>query len=153
MTPIRFDSTRARWLALAPWLGMLLLAGQTQAHPLYDTSRLLTQQGNACVGAKSCRVIKDESKRIRPGRAQQIVARCPDERPWLVNWDATHHEHIGIRQIERRPRAVTVVASNQADASGKVTLFIGCAKNRPGPTPQLQAMNALPSKAVQGVRP
>jgi hypothetical protein len=153
MTAIRFGRKHAYGLTVASGLGMLLLAGQAQAHPLYDTSRLLTQQGNACVGAKSCKVIKDESKRIKPGRAQQIVARCPDDRPFLVNWDASHHEHIGIRQSERRQRAVTVVAINQADAPGRVTLFIGCAKSNPGRTPELQALNALPSKAVKGVRP
>jgi hypothetical protein len=153
MTLIRLGRDPARWLTLASGAWLSLLAGQAQSHPLYNTSRLLAQQGNACVGARNCEIIKDESKRIKPGRAQEIVAHCPGNRPWLVNWDATHHEHIGIRQAERRPRAVTVVAINQADAPGRVTLFIGCAKNKPGSTPQLQALNALPSKAVQGAQP
>lgn len=152
MTAIHFGRKHAYGLTLASGLGMLLLASQAQAHPLYDTSRLLTQQGNACVGAKSCKVIEDKSKRIKPGQAQQITARCPADRPWLVNWDASHHEHIGIRQSQRGSRAVTVVAINQADAPGRATLFIGCAKSKPGPTPQLQALNALPSKAVKGVK-
>ena len=46
-----------------------------------------------------------------------------------MNWDASFHEHIGLRLAERRPGGVTIVATNQAEATGRVRLFIGCAKD------------------------
>ena len=107
------------------------------------------QQGNACVGATGCKVIASEPRRIKVGQADDITARCPDARPYLVNWDASHHEHISIRQLERRPGGVTVVAINHADAPGRVTLYIGCAKERPAPTVEIQNLGALPTKALK----
>lgn len=53
MTSIASRRDTARRLA-APTLlaGLLpLLAGPVQAHPLYDTTHVLRQQGNDCVGA------------------------------------------------------------------------------------------------------
>ena len=129
-----------------------LLYGQALAHPIYDTTHLLQQQGNACVGATGCKVIASEPRRIKVGQADDITARCPDARPFLVNWDASHHEHISIRQLKRWPRVLTVVAINRADAPGRVTLHIGCAKERPGRTPELESVQALPSKAIKAQR-
>jgi hypothetical protein len=144
----------ARRLATPALLAVLLplLAAPAQAHPLFDTTRLLQQQGNACVGATGCKVIASEPRRIKVGQADDITAHCPDAHPFLVNWDASHHEHIGITQLERRPGGVTIVAINHADAPGRVTLHIGCAKERPGRTPELQSLQALPSKALRAQR-
>lgn len=149
MTLLCDNRIKAGALALAVCLAMPLLAGPTQAHPLYDTTRLVQQQGNACLGEKGCKVIAIQSKRVKAEAAQQIVGRCPDNRPYLVNWDATHHEHIGIRLMERRPKALTVVAINRADAPGRVTLYIGCSKDHGERTAQLQSLEALPSKAIK----
>lgn len=129
-----------------------LLDGQALAHPLYDTTHVLEQQGNACVGATGCRVIASEPRRIKADRADDITARCPDGSPYLVNWDARHHEQIGIKQLERRPRGITVIAINRADVPGQVTLYIGCAKKQPGRTPELETVEALPSKALKAQR-
>ena len=104
------------------------------------------------MGATGCKVIASEPRRIKVGQADDITARCPDARPFLVNWDASHHEHISIRQLKRGPGGLTVVAINHADAPGRVTLHIGCAKERPGRTPELQSMQALPSKALKAQR-
>ena len=141
----------ARRLATPALLAGLLplLAGPAQAHPLYDTTRFLVQQGKACVGAAGCRLIASEPRRIKAGRDAEITARCPDARPYLVNWDASFHEHIGLRLAERRPGGVTVVATNQADATGRVTLFIGCAKDPPAPTVEIQNLGALPTRALK----
>ncbi len=136
MTTVSSGKITARGLTLPACFTVMLLLpfGQAQAHPLYDTTRLLREQGNACVGAKGCRLIASEPRRIKAGRVAEITAHCPDARPYLVNWDASFHEHIGVRLAERRPGLVTVVATNQADTTGRVKLIIGCASNPPGPT-------------------
>ena len=66
-----------------------------------------------------------------------------------MNWDASHHEHISVRQLERRAGGLTVVAINQADSPGRIRLFIGCAKERHDRTPELQWRQALPSKPTR----
>ena len=86
---------------------------------------------------------------IKTGAAQQIDGRCPDNRPFLVGWDATHHEHIGIRLEEQRAKALTVVAINRADAPGRVRLYLGCATSKVVQTAQLQSLDAMPSKALK----
>jgi hypothetical protein len=146
---------------LRPWLGLAagafmllpLLAGPALARPLHDTTRFLVQQGKACVGAVGCRLIDSEPRRIKAGRDAEITAHCPDARPYLVNWDASFHEHISLRLAERGSGGVTVVATNQADATGRVTLVIGCAKNPPGPTLEIRTLGALPTGPLaSGVR-
>jgi hypothetical protein len=151
MGPIPSRRTIAGALALPALLASLLplAAGQVQAHPLYDTTRVLEQEGIACVGRQDCKVIASEPRRIKVGRADDVTARCPDARPYLVNWDARRHEHISVTQLKRWPGGVTVVAINNADAPGRVTLFIGCAKERHRPTVELQSPAALPSKALK----
>ena len=129
-----------------------LAAGPAQAHPLYDTTRVLEQEGNACVGQKDCKVIATERQRIKAGKALSISAHCPDARPFFVSWDAGHHEHIGIRLVERRSGGLSVEANNHADAPGRVTLFIGCAKERHRRTVELLSLEALPSKALKARR-
>lgn len=136
-------------LAPAALALLSLSAGPTQAHPLYDTTHVVQQQGNACLGQKGCKIIALESTSIKTGAARQIDGRCPDNRPFLVGWDATHHEHIGIRLEEQRAKALTVVAINRADAPGRVRLYLGCATNKVAQTAQLQSLDAMPSKALK----
>ena len=150
MTTSDGDNTGLRpWLGLAAGALMLLplAAGPARATALYDTTRVLARQGNACVGATGCKVIASEPRQMKAGRGAKITARCPDARPYLVNWDASYHEHIGLRQLKRRQVGLTVVATNHADAPGRVTLFIGCAKRRPTATLEIQSLGALPTKA------
>ena len=146
------DLNRRLSLMAAAVMLVPLLGGPAQAHPLYDTTRVLEQEGNACVGQKDCKVIASERQRIKAGKALSISAHCPDARPYFVSWDAGHHEHIGIRLVERRSGGLSVVAINHADAPGRVTLFIGCAKERHRRTVELQALEALPSKALKARR-
>ena len=87
--------------------------------------RVVQQQGNACLATMGCKISAVESKRIKAGAAQHIVGPCPDDRPYFVNWDATHHEHIGVRVLDSRLTGVKVIAVNHADVSGRVTLHIG----------------------------
>lgn len=53
----------------------------TQAHPLYETTHVVRQQRNACEGAKSCKLIASEPRRVKAVRDAEITARCPDARP------------------------------------------------------------------------
>lgn len=151
MSTLSSRRTRGSALALPAVLALplLLLAGSAQAYPLHDTTRFLVQQGKACVGAAECRPIASAPRRIKAGRVAEITAHCPEARPHFVNWDASFHEHIGVRVTERRADGVTVVATNQADATGRVTLFIGCAKDPPGPTIEIGSLGALPTRALQ----
>ena len=144
------NNLRPHAILAAGALALLSLSvGPTQATSLYDTTHVVPQQGNACLGEKGCTVIALESKRIKAGAAQQIVGRCPDNRPFLVNWDAAHHEHIGIRLEEQRAKALTVVAINRADAPGRVRLYLGCATTKVAQTAQLQSLDAMPSNALK----
>jgi hypothetical protein len=138
------------WLGVAAVTFMLpsLLGSAAQATPRYDTTRVVTQQGNACVGAKGCTVIASEPRQIKAGRSDVISARCPDARPYLVSWDARFHEHIALRQLKRWPHSLRVAATNQAGAPGQATLFIGCAKQRPASTVEVQSLGALPTKSL-----
>ena len=149
----RLGSDRWPGTPIAMVILLTLLAGQAQAHQLHDTTRFLQQQGKACVGAPGCKLIASEPRRIKAGRAAKITAHCPDNRPYLVNWDASFHEHIGLRQAARGPGNVSVVASNQAGATGRVTLVIGCAKTAPPPTIEIKAMGAVPTGPLVGSRP
>ena len=148
MHALRMIALPAMLVGLSP-----IAIDRAQAHPLYDTTRVLTQQGNACAGATRCKIIADDTKRIKAGRAQNITARCPADRPYFVNWDATHHEHIGIRLVQRGFGGVKVTAVNHADVPGRVTLHIGCAKDKAEVSAQLQALDALPTKAIKRAQP
>ena len=98
---------------------------------------------------RAARSSPSNSTSIKTGAAQQIDGRCPDNRPFLVGWDATHHENIGIRLEEQRAKVLTVVAINRADTPGRVRLYLGCATNMVAQTAQLQSLDAMPSKALK----
>ena len=44
---------------------LALSVGPAQAHPLYDTTRVLPQQGNACLKPANCKVIEGDREVIR----------------------------------------------------------------------------------------
>ena len=81
------------------------------AHPLHDTTRVLAQEGNACVGGGEL-----QGHRVRAaadqGRQAPGSGALPDARPYR-ELGRDFHEHIGIRLVERRPGGLIVVAINQ----------------------------------------
>lgn len=82
MGPIPFRRTNAGALALPALLASLLLlaAGPAQAHRLFNTTRVLAQQGNACVGVTGRKVVASKPQQITVDRADDITMRCPDAR-------------------------------------------------------------------------
>ena len=82
--------------------------------------------------------------------------------PYVVSWDAKHHEHIGLTLVSAppdrstagmraaaKPEAVTVNAHNQADERGFVTLFLGCAAQPVVGAPFLLSKHGLPTNALR----
>jgi hypothetical protein len=129
---------------------MTLVAPAVQAHPIYDTTRVLDHQGNACLGERDCRQIASKSTAIKAGQSAGISMRCPTAHPYLQGWDARRDEHISISMAERRAVRLTLVATNHADTPGWTTIIIGCSSTPHHPTAFLQSVNAVPSKMLRG---
>jgi hypothetical protein len=136
-------------LLLAP---SSMTASLAMAHSIYETTRVVQPQGVACVGVKACKVVTVHRKRIPSGTELGMNAKCPAERPYLVNWDAARHEHIGVKVVKRGANKLTVLAANHADAPGSVTLYLGCSPNAVKASARLMAMEAIPSKALLTLR-
>ena len=122
---------------LRPWLGLAagalmllpLLAGQRRRTALRHGARPRAGQclrGRHGLQGHRVRAAADQGR-----SADDITARCPDARPFLVTGTQAIMS-TSAQQLKRWPRVLTVVAINHADAPGRVTLHIGCAKERPG---------------------
>ena len=143
--------------ALRGWLGVAAAAAvllplsiaPVRAHPLYDTTRLLEQQGNACLKPAQCRTIVGKKVAIRKGEAAVLTMRCPTSDPYFQGWDVRRHEHIQVTLTEQRTVGLKVIAVNQADAAGSVTLVIGCSSRPTKPTSIMQSAGGFPTKLVR----
>ena len=140
-----------RVLSLAASAAVLLAlsAGQARAHPLYDTTRVISQQGNACLKPANCRVIEGSRKIIRPNAAAVITMHCPAATPYFQGWDVGHHEHIRVQLLDHDRRSLKVIATNDADSNGVAKVFIGCSARNVRPTSLMQSAGGLPSKPLK----
>lgn len=138
------------------------------AHPLYDTERVLAHTDNECLTLpeNKCRTIASPQMSLGAGAVTTVELACVREFPYVVAWDAEHHEHIGLALVSAppdrsavvtaatvavEPESVTVHATNQADARGSVTLFIGCAAKPVVDAPFPQSRYGLPSKRLRSL--
>ena len=64
---------------------------------------------------------------------------------------ARHTYNLGLQGM--RGIAILLVLLNHADVPGRVTLHIGCAKDKAEVSAQLQALDALPTKAIKRAQP
>ena len=102
---------------------------------------------------------------LKAGASTRIELACLPGRPFLLGWDAAHHEHIGLTLVSDppvdlragatasaaavEPESVTVLAINQADTRGFVRLFIGCTAQPVVGAPFALSRNGLPTKAIR----
>ena len=171
--PAAGGTTPARGLlAVAVAAAALALGpGTASAHPLYNTNRVLEHTDNECLNLRhnKCRTIWSPRVSVKVGDAKRIELACVPGRPFLLGWDARHHEHIGLTLVSpppadlraaaaasaatttAEPESITVLATNQADARGFVRLFIGCTAEPVVGAPFALSRHALPSKALRRV--
>jgi hypothetical protein len=129
---------------------------------------VLEHTGNECLKRQhTCSSIKSPRVSLKAGASTRIELACVPERPFLLGWDAAHHEHIGLTLVsdlpvdlragatasaaEVKPKSVTVLATNQADARGFVRLFIGCTAEPVVGAPFALSRHGLPSKALRRI--
>ena len=149
----------SRGLGLSLLVLLPLLAGPAQAHPgpvqahrLFDTTNVLAEEGNACLGERDCKRVAADPVWIKVDEIKNITLRCPAGWPYLQGWDVRRHEHIGLDLLSRSANDLTVAALNHADAPGKATLIAGCSMQPHHPTAVLESVHPVPSKALKGRR-
>ena len=171
--PASGGTNSARGLLAAAVVGAALALGPgtASAHRLFDTDRVLEHTDNECLNLRhnKCRTIWSPRVSVKVGDAKRIELACVPGRPFLLGWDARHHEHIGLTLVSpppadlraaaaasaatttAEPESITVLATNQADARGFVRLFIGCTAEPVVGAPFARSRQGLPSKALRRV--
>ena len=94
--------------------------------PLYDTKRVLEHLGNECGRVPRCQSVESPSVLLNADKVQVIVVDCPSSHPFVWQWDTQQHEHIHVKLVARTSGALTLSASNLADAPGSFQIFVGC---------------------------
>jgi hypothetical protein len=161
---------RGLLLAAVPVAGAAFALGApAAAHPLYDTKRVLRHTENECLTLprNECRTVRSPLVPLDAGGVTNVELACEPEFPYVVGWDAEHHEHISLALASARPdrsaagaappaaaaavepESVTVHAANHADARGFVTLFLGCAAEPVAGAPFLLSKHSLPTNALR----
>jgi hypothetical protein len=128
---------------------------------------VLAHTENECLTLRKdeCRTVRSRLVPLDAGASTRVELACEPEFPYVVSWDAEHHEHVGLTLASAPPdrsaagmtaatapveaEAVTVHAINQADARGFVTLFLGCTTEPAVGAPFLQSKHGLPSKVLR----
>ena len=161
---------RGLLLAAVPVVGAAFALGApAAAHPLYDTKRVLRHTENECLTLprNECRTVRSPLVPLDAGGVTNVELACEPEFPYVVGWDAEHHEHISLTLASAlpdrfaagpaaavaaaavEPGSVTVHAANHADARGFVTLFLGCAAEPVVGAPFLLSKHSLPTNALR----
>ena len=164
--PRRTTSVRGLLAVAVVGAALALGPGTASAHRLFDTDRVLEHTDNECLDLRQhkCSSIRSPRVSLKAGASTRIELACLPERPFLLGWDAAHHEHIGLTLVSDppvdlraarlhrcggQPESVTVLATNQADARGFVRLFIGCTAEPVVGAPFALSRHGLPSKAIR----
>lgn len=111
------------------WLASVLLGLMPAVSPaasIFDTDRVLERSNNECVGVPSCSSLQTPALEIQPDQVEIYAVNCPETFPNVWNWDAEQNEHIVVKLVARTDNGLTLSASNQADAPGSVTTYLGC---------------------------
>ena len=104
----------------------LVVAGPALAHPAYDTSRVLKRVNGDCASVPDCVTAESPLATVPVDGRLVFAVNCPAGTPYAWHWDTEQHEHVKVVLSGRTPTALTFVASNLADAPGRVQVFIGC---------------------------
>ena len=136
----------------ACWFGGLTLATlvisivQAPAQTLYRTTRVLDNQGNACLGLGSCAEFPQTVVSVDARQRTTLSPKCPADHPYLVGWDAEHHEHITVAFVGASGTGqLKLVIGNNADVAGSATVSIGCSETYLRQTSLLQSASAIPT--------
>jgi hypothetical protein len=162
------NPVRGLLLVAVPVAGAAFALGApAAAHPLYDTKRVLHHTENECLTLpkNKCRTVRSPLVPLDAGGVKNVELACLPKFPYVVGWDAEHHEHISLTLASARPdrsaagaptaaaavepESVTVYAANRADARGFVTLFLGCAAQPVVGAPFLLSKHGLPTNALR----
>lgn len=165
--PASGGTNSARGLLAVAVVGAALALGPgtASAHRLFDTDRVLEHTDNECLNLPQhkCRSIPSSRVWLKAGASTRIELACPPKRPFLLGWDAAHHEHIGLTlasdppdrsagaKAAVEPESITVLAINQADARGFVRLFIGCTAEPVVGAPFALSRHGLPTNAIRRI--
>ena len=116
---------RGLLLAAVPVVGAAFALGApAAAHPLYDTKRVLRHTENECLTLprNECRTVRSPLVPLDAGGVTNVELACEPEFPYVVGWDAEHHEHISLTLASALPDCFAAGAAAAAAAVGSVAL-------------------------------
>ncbi len=153
--------TASSALVIALLFSVLPFSSATATESLYETGRVLQHHDNECVGQKrgNCITVASPRSQVPKGRAIAITVACTRAFPRLVGWDSRHHEHIRLALLSNPPAErkgaataardeLKVVATNNANAPGNVTLYAGCSRKPWARTPFMSSSEGVPGNHV-----
>jgi len=128
----------------------LTAASPALAHPAYDTRRVLDRANGDCTVVPGCMEVGTQSATVPVGGRLVFAVSCPASTPNAWHWDTVQHEHVLVVLSGRTRRTLTFIASNLADAPGRVQVFVGCSA-QPftfAGTGFMQSRTGVPSKLL-----
>jgi hypothetical protein len=135
-------------------LGLIWSLGSpASAQHIYDTTRVVPFSDSECVGAKGrpCATVRSPKTWIESDTSAAIELFCPPGQPYVMGWDARHHEHISLIVIAAGagpnglPQRVKVGARNNADVRGMALVAVGCSKRPFEGGPFMTSRSSVPS--------
>jgi hypothetical protein len=131
----------------------LALGSPASARNIYDTTRIVPFSDTECVGAKGqpCTTLKSSRTWIEGDTSEVIELFCPPEQPYVMGWDARHHEQISLIVIAAGPgpnglpQRVKVGARNNADVRGMALIAVGCSTKPFVGGPFMSSRSSVPS--------
>jgi hypothetical protein len=132
---------------------ILGLGSPASAQGIYDTTRIVAFSDSECVGAKgrACTTVRSPKTWIEADTSAAIETFCPAEQPYVVGWDARHHEHISLIVVAAGagpnglPQRVKVGARNNADVRGMALIAVGCSRRPFAGGPFMSSRSSVPS--------
>jgi hypothetical protein len=104
-----------------------------------------------------CQPFRISKLTIRGGESTLLKESCPSDHPYVVGWDATHHEHItaSVAPGTLTDNGFFLAISNKTAKPGTITVYLGCAmvKNpQKGNAMELESVGSPPTNtsAVSG---
>jgi hypothetical protein len=125
---------------------------------VYDTTRIIPHLQNECVGQRrgNCITVRSRDTRVAGNSFARIKVTCPRTYPYIVGWDARHHEHISLHVFTPDPDAdfgsppvaqpLRISALNHAGAPGFARVFAGCSKKPFRGSLFILSSHSIPSK-------
>ena len=104
------------------------LYGCSNSSSAGDTRELLTSR-QECLSVPNCVSVETELKQLK-GTESVLHLVCPQDAPFLWNWDAERHRDVSITLEEDTPRsAVLHMVDNNPENVSSFKIFLGCSPN------------------------